>query len=384
MSTRLEWVYPRFKVFYTIVILPVFIAAGFLGAGAVLSFGMDMLYCLAWNKRHGKLLFGKGPLTVGIALMTWLFFVWMYHDFAGGERLIQFLCAAMTYYVACTINWNRSSLAFLRKSVVAMMLLYLLWWPISGFSTSYYAAFYLHGNFLGGVIMCFIAVLLFTKELSKSSFFHNTSLVLALFILLLTNSRSALISVIVLILAYFILKRSKMQGKRLAILFLIAIVGCSLIFIVVYPQLATTELGIQLNLLSRYVFRKNLFSGREIIWANIEKVIMRAPILGYGLDKVPSDFYKTAYSSHNLWLQMSLQSGIPSVVLLLLFLLAILRKLLKSDYPTWHLTAAFVGAVIIHEVFEVSLLQNNLAIGLIVWLILGILSSKSMNRETIN
>ena len=108
----------------------------------------------------------------------------------------------------------------------------------------------------------------------------------------------------------------------------------------------------------------------------MEEQIMTSPIVGLGLDKEPGYYYNTSYSSHNLWLQLALQMGITGLILMAIFLLVVQYRIAKGDNPLWRISVSFFIALIFHECFEVSLTQNNLAVGLISWLIFGIMLSE--------
>jgi O-antigen ligase len=176
-------------------------------------------------------------------------------------------------------------------------------------------------------------------------------------------------------------KTGKPQNTRMrGMVLLLCAVAVSVSITVIYPQLLNTSLGIKLELISRTVFHKNFFSGRQEIWKNIEELIIRSPYIGYGLAATPSAFYTTDYSCHSLWLQTALQSGIPGILLLLgLYINAIFRSY-HQENRTWYLIASFGAAYIIHESFEVSLTQNNFCLGISVWFFLGLAIAFRKNR----
>lgn len=373
MHIALEWFYLRFRIISIMVIIPYFASQNLIILPVLLCLGTDVLYLFYQMLRKG-LLFDVKILLNGIVILFWMLLIWSNGNFLGAERFVQFLAALFTYYALSSFDWRKSSFVFLYRVILFQLILFILWWPVTGFVTNYYAAFYSHGNFLGGMMLGYIAFLLLIHQRGYRQ--CRFSLALAFIILLLTNSRSALLATLILMVCLFFL--NKLNSKKIVPIMIGGSIGVALTITIVYPLLAKTDLGLKLELLSRYLFNKNFFSGRQVIWEKVEDAIVKAPFMGYGLDKVPNDFFKTPYSAHNLWLQMSLQSGIPSILLLLSLLFAILRKTMSRNYWTWKITASLICAIILHECFEVSLTQNNLAIGLILWAVLGVVSSPKM------
>ena len=174
------------------------------------------------------------------------------------------------------------------------------------------------------------------------------------------------------------LKRN--EGYALSYVLVVLLVLCAIAITVIYPLLPNTPLGTSLELLSRLIFKKNFFSGRHIIWSRIEALILQSPFIGYGLDATPGMFYNTLFSSHNFWLQTSLQSGLIGMVIVVVLYL---NAIYASYYPgskEWYLVVSFGAAYMIHECFEVSLTQNNFCLGILVWFFLGFMIAQEKNR----
>jgi O-antigen ligase len=127
---------------------------------------------------------------------------------------------------------------------------------------------------------------------------------------------------------------------------------------------------------------KNLLSGRDYIWNILLDLISNKLWLGYGAGALPSHFFDTDLSSHNLYLQISLQVGILGLILLLIFLYFIWMKLRLSlnDKKTALVASYFVG-IIIYQLFEITLTQNNFGLAIIQWLIIGLGLSLSFNKR---
>ena len=88
---------------------------------------------------------------------------------------------------------------------------------------------------------------------------------------------------------------------------------------------------------------------------------------------MPADFLDTGLSSHNLYLQVLLQSGYVGLFLLIALLWLIMERLMgQSMDNNVALSIAMIVAVVVQETFEVCLLQNHLMVGLMMWMIIGV------------
>lgn len=142
---------------------------------------------------------------------------------------------------------------------------------------------------------------------------------------------------------------------------------------VVYTTLPYTELGLALQDFVQEKTQRNLFSGRDKLWPPLVTAILERPWFGYGASATPGVVMETTLSSHNLYLQIALQTGLLGVVVFVGFLFAVWRIYwLGRDNSLSRLSAAFLVAILVHQTFEVSLTQNHLAVGVTQWLTLGV------------
>ena len=113
----------------------------------------------------------------------------------------------------------------------------------------------------------------------------------------------------------------------------------------------------------------------EMAWAaaSTRKMIEEEPWWGQGVGFQPeADPQYAGLSAHNLYLQIALQLGYVGVGLFVGFFGAIWASLWRNRRSRMvRLVGAFFIGIIVHESFEVTLTQNNLAIGCIFWLILS-------------
>src|SRR5699024_6063574 len=147
----------------------------------------------------------------------------------------------------------------------------------------------------------------------------------------------------------------------------------SFVITVIYPNINKLNFYHKLNNLSYSIFNKPLLTGRDNIWINILNAISEKLWTGYGASYTPSDLYSTELSSHNLYLQISLQIGILGVLLLGIFLFKLWSKsYFYSNHQSIRVVCSYLIVIIIHQTFEISLTQNYFAIGLIQWSIISL------------
>jgi hypothetical protein len=124
-------------------------------------------------------------------------------------------------------------------------------------------------------------------------------------------------------------------------------------------------------------------STRSRIWEPVYSAIVERPIWGHGPDIDIAQLLNADLSSHSIYLQVALQTGLVglSVLLFLLFRIWSTLWLGRTDLVVRGAGAFLIG-MLIHEGFEVMLLQNNVALGTIVWFILGIGVARSIAADS--
>lgn len=115
---------------------------------------------------------------------------------------------------------------------------------------------------------------------------------------------------------------------------------------------------------------KSPFSGRDVIWFDIILELERNGYWGFGLGSLPGDILGDHYeglSAHNGFLQVFYQFGVIGLVVFLsacaLLIVALTRREDRG------VSVAILGAALVHEVFEVVMIQNHFGSGLLLWLV---------------
>ncbi len=117
------------------------------------------------------------------------------------------------------------------------------------------------------------------------------------------------------------------------------------------------------------------YSGRETLWPEVIGGISEHPVLGNGTS-VPWRFVRKEYgivnelSAHNLYLAILFQSGIVGLSGLVIFFSMTLHAYWSMPDSRWvRISFAIFVAALFREVWDVSLTQNTLQIGLGTWVL---------------
>lgn len=285
-------------------------------------------------------------------------------------RIVQFASCAIVFAFAVFARKSAFAVRVLQVSVAAMLTLVFAAWILEGMPFSNYMCFWDNANVFSFVIFCWAAVLL--VNFNKASILFLAISALLVFV---SSARTTVLAFAVLVLLWLYL-RGKVLGvrmkRRIRVLFIAVCVFIAL-FMIFYIATYNTSLGAYLDELSHQYLHKGFYSGRQRLWGGIFQTINESPFFGQGLSALPADFLDTGLSSHNLYLQVLLQSGYAGLFLLIALLWLIMERLMgQSMDNNVALSIAMIVAVVVQETFEVCLLQNHLMVGLMMWMIIGV------------
>ena len=236
---------------------------------------------------------------------------------------------------------------------------------------------YENPNCYAGILICWIApFLIFWNSISKYA-------IAGLLILLYsTSARADLACAFLLLSTTALLTIQPAFVKRLRMVFWIEIFVL-FAFVLIYPLLLEYNMGVVLDEYSQEHMGKQLLSGRNQIWLLVFESIGQSPVIGWGLSTVPKTLYGITLSCHNLFLQVALQEGIIGVLLLIAILYYILKNLVSRPITRCSITSmCVVFMILLHECFEISLTQNLLYIGLMMWFLLGLGLNHNFNTDS--
>ncbi|WP_068675322.1 O-antigen ligase [Oceanobacillus sp. Castelsardo] len=247
-----------------------------------------------------------------------------------------------------------------------------------------FVSIYNNPNYLGVLLFCMLYFQIVSWKYSHTimeKIYFSIVILANLFLIYMTNSRSVLLAILIVIIVWFILRHTK---KVYSYLFY-AILLINFAFLFTYTKLKGTELGNSLNELSLEYTNKNLFSGRSEIWEQLFIKISEKPIWGHGMGIRASDIISIPLTAHNQYLQIVIEVGFIGLVIFLFLLYTVWKLLLKNrDNDVAKLSAAFFIAILAYENLELTLFQNNYSIAILQWLIItiGISFNENVNEKS--
>lgn len=306
-------------------------------------------------------------LLAVILYLTWMFGVLIIFSIEPMSiiRIIQFIGCISAFFVAATTKWRVKTIDLVARVVSVVILLMFIYWIVSGSNMSDFSLYYANPDTYCSLMFVFLAFLFFSTQ-RKSVI----SIAICFLLIVFTGARASLLAAVIFILMLYLFQSKKIV-KRANLLLLIEAVAL-FAFVIVYPMLMTLDIGSTLDEYSHQYFGKNFFSGRQILWVELIEKIVQSPIIGYGLSADP-EIVGFTKSSHNLYIQTALQSGIVGLSLLVVVLVSIYRRLVKiEENPYSILSACFIIAVLVHESLEICLTQNAIAFGFMIWFMMGL------------
>jgi O-antigen ligase len=281
------------------------------------------------------------------------------------------------------MKWNIQSVKLF--GYITSVLFLFIW--IHGYVLEFpnrFVSIYNNPNYLGVLLFCMLYFQIVSWKYSSTimeKIYFFIVILANLFLIYITNSRSVLLAILMVLIVWFILRYTK---KVYSYLFYIILL-INFAFLFMYTKLKGTELGNSLNELSLEYTSKNLFSGRSEIWEQLFIKITEQPLLGYGMGIRASDIISTPLTAHNQYLQIVIEVGFVGFAIFLFFLYTIWKLLLKNrGNDVAKLSVAFFIAILTYENLELTLFQNNYSIAILQWLIItiGISFNENVNEKS--
>lgn len=265
----------------------------------------------------------------------------------------------------------------------ALLVVFVVWWIATGADRIFRAAMG-HPNALGlfALLLSFVPVLFLLRSLPRSIIWNLAAIFVAcgLVVLYATTSRSSWLAAAAVVAVYVVWPLIARSRVLFHLAFLGTVVGSLVVtwFYLIAPQ---HEWGWRLQELTVDLTGKNLFSGRQLFWGELVEAIALQPFFGYGAGARAETFTSFSWSAHSLYLQVALQVGLVGLALLLLMLWVIWARLWPGRHTVVvRLAAGYFLGMLLHQSFEVSLIQNNLGNGFLFWFIIGVALSASRRR----
>jgi O-antigen ligase len=226
---------------------------------------------------------------------------------------------------------------------------------------------YENSNALGVAMFTNIFFLLWGWRAINNKIFRilaSIAIVSGIWLVILSQTRSALLCLFFALAAYLLLK---IKNRAIPILIIYGLFIGSFIFILYY--IAYSKIDDPVEVASG---AKAMFTGRQFIWAGVLSAIYDSPLIGYGAgldiiglaDKNEYGYYFGG-SAHNHNLQLLFQIGLVGFIPFFLFVKNLFYALIKNQDSL--LGASFLIGVMVQQNFEVLLTQNNLILGIPIW-----------------
>ncbi|WP_245251774.1 O-antigen ligase family protein [Virgibacillus litoralis] len=248
--------------------------------------------------------------------------------------------------------------------------MFLYQWITLDFPLLKFKSFFRNPNALGAVLLVFSYFLilrtLYSNHITK--IFNTILILITLFLIYSSTSRTVWLSLLFILLAWVIYNYSYNKFKYLFPVTLIF----SLLFSIFYVFSFNTVLGDFMDKLSKTLFGKSLYSGREILWNDLFNHSLNAPFLGYGYGTNFNEMNSRGQSPHNMYLQIMLESGVIGLIIFILVLYFLWKMLLKNIGSTAaQLSAFYFIGFLVYLNFETTIFPASIvAIGIFQWLII--------------
>lgn len=218
--------------------------------------------------------------------------------------------------------------------------------------------------------------LIASKERYRQLIYFRLSLLFYVGLLIFSESRSCWLGMAASVFVYFCYWKITRHNWRY-----IAFFTCTLLVLsfIVYASSDLYGLGFRiqnsLNEFNLFVTSKRILS-RYDVWTDVLDAIIERPLSGWGLGYERESFAITEYSSHSLYLEVFLQTGVVGLMCILLLLYQIGQTFagsIRSCFDRFGFSV-LIG-IVVQQNFEGVLTQNKLALATTLWFLLGVCTS---------
>lgn len=331
----------------------IFLIISLMGAGLLLL-----------SFRDSKVLIYKDIflLLTPLLLITLIYFFNIFftsNPLASLQRsfLIFLICISFVFFYKMGILDKQKIMKKYLHNFLVVIIIFIYMYYLRDIKLQDASTFFLNANSFGMYTSLLFLSLIVTTE---KFYFKFIYFFLGFFLVFVSSSRTSLVAYFIAFLFMFLgsfFYRNK-SLYRLTIMVLIF----SALFVLYYMVYFDLE---KYNQIMRDYTSKNLLSGRNEVWPYVMNLISQKPFLGWGggVDLKDVSFYD--YSSHNMYLHTALQIGIFGSFLIFVFYYLFWSNLWKYRmfFEVLSLNGIFIWLVLIQN-FEVTLLQNNLAMSI--------------------
>lgn len=372
-----------FGVLFTVTLAQIY-SIGSLLLASILIIGIVVLTLKAATTSrlplHSLTLFASSIPFLSVTLIQTLF----HSSFQATTNFSQLVLIIFFVLGMSIIQWQKNMIAVFTVFLAGYYWIHLIWWFLEG-APLMFSAVMTNANSLGlfTYIMTFfpLSTLLINRKGSYWRLWSYVALLPMLIILFASTARSAWLGWAI---AMFIIVSWKAirKNRRRYFLFFYAVIFTLVAFTVTYAYITEYSWAYDVNSISRQYTGKNFISGRNNVWSDLLVLIKEKPWLGYGAGAQVDQYTNYDLSAHNLYLQLTLQVGIAGLISFFVFLQHIWVTLWSGrERNIVMVSSAYFISILVHQLFEVTLTQNNLVITFPIWLIIAIGLSHSTNSS---
>lgn len=325
-------------------------------------------------KIERKLLFSLLPLFF-ISIIYFVNIFITVHPLVSLQRsfLISLIIFAMFYFYKIGLvdhgDALKSKLYYLLLIILILIIIYYFINP--GFGN--YQSFFLNSNAFGMyVALLFLSLIYLGKKNVKLLIF-----LIGVFFVYISSSRTSLLAYLsscaFIYFGYYLYNSKKLY---IAIIFSLIIFAIAIVYFMAYLDLTNY------NELVRQYSGKNLLSGRNEVWPYVLNLTQQHPFFGWGGGVSLDDVSSYKFSSHNFYLHTALQIGYFSIFLVFAFYICIWFFMWKCKHnkDIYYANGLFVYLILIQN-FEVTLLQNNLAMSVPVLCLISYIIGNNLSEK---
>ncbi len=312
-------------------------------------------------------------LQVGLAFAA-LILIYLAGNFVNYlpnlKPILQLLLISLYFIGAAFVLCRESNIEVIANLWIFFSWMNLAVWVIRGFDYPFQSILS-HKNLLGALTAFGLFFIWAARQAAANKRWWTVGVITSLVVLLASGSRGAWLTILAVIGIYWLwpkISAKKSSYHWFIVILFVGLLGAIFLYVEltqlkIYPQMAAFFL--------KYT-GQNLYSGRQAFWPLLIEAIQRRP-WGYGPGASPDYFVPLGLSSHNLYLQVAIQTGLPGLFFLGLIFFLIWSNLYRTrEEPLARLTGAYLIGALVFELFEVTLIQNNLTVGIVVWSILAV------------
>jgi O-antigen ligase len=259
---------------------------------------------------------------------------------------------------------------------------YMMLWISEG-AHPHFQAWMVNKNWLGTQLFFMFVVVVGAAQYLREPF-ERVLCIGLLFVLALllfaSSARASMLAAFVFLLGYLAWPLFALRPRLLKLIFILTLT-LSIVIIPLYIALSMSPVAARLDQWSLATTGQTFFSGRQIVWSIYMLLIGQAPWIGHGfafdeivdtalLEGLPDNY--AGLSAHNQYLMIALQTGIVGLLAFGFFVSSLWNQLVRGpNAAAFRLVGPAFLAFLLHEVFEVTLIQNNLIGAWPMWMLIG-------------